>query len=423
MFIDLVSDEDAELRPTATPEDVRADVRAIVQRVRTEGDDAIRDLTRRFDGLDIADLEVPRERMDEAMSAADPDLIAALSEAASRITEFARHQKLEDWRADIKGLVGESVEAVDIAGVYVPGGRAAYPSTVLMGALPARVAGVDEVIMCVPPGQDGRVKDPTLVAASLAGIDRVFSVGGAQAIAAMAYGTETIPKVDVVCGPGNIYVATAKAEVAGDVAIDSVAGPSEIAIIAGGEADPELIALDLMAQAEHGPGGSYWLITWDGSLIEATESAIGRRLDELPSQDSVGALLERLTKVLVRDIEHALDAAERIAPEHLELLYEGAEEDAWSVSKAGAVFAGKWSPVPAGDYIAGTNHILPTGGTARWASGLRTSLFQRTTTVVSYDEASLRDALVHLGHIARSEGLDFHAQAAEGRFPHDRDDD
>ena len=424
MRIDLRTDPDAPLREATDVQDVTKDVAGIIAKVRSEGDAALIELAKEFDGATLTAVEVPREEMDQATVEADPDLLAALSEAATRIGTFASRQLIEGWRDEVGGgLIGETVHPVPRAGVYAPGGRASYPSTVLMGAVPAKVAGVDEIALCVPPGAEGKVSKSVLVAATVAGVDRVFAVGGAQAIAALAYGTETVPKVDVVVGPGNRFVAEAKRQVAGDVAIDSIAGPSEIAIIADQTSEPDLIAWDLIAQCEHGPGGATWLISWFDAVLDGSEAVLRNALDEIGASQTLRESLSRLKTVAVNDRAHALEVARKIAPEHLELLHADATDDVWEVKGAGAAFAGRWSPVPVGDYVAGTNHILPTGGTARWASGLRASLFQTTTSVVNYDRQALTDVLGHLDTLARTEGLEQHSQAAKARFAHDREQD
>jgi histidinol dehydrogenase len=276
---------------------------------------------------------------------------------------------------------------------------------------------VPEVALCTPPGPDGAVPAVTLAAAHLAGVTEVYRVGGAQAIAAMAYGTESVPRVDVIAGPGNTYVALAKQEVSGTVQIDSVAGPSEIAIVAEGDVDPDVLAADLIGQAEHGPHGSFLLVTWDPSLVGRVEACMQRRLDEIGRPaDLVAALEEGTAAVMVSGVDQAIEAVNRFAPEHVELIFEDAEKALEQVRAAGAVFVGFWSPVSLGDYLAGTNHVLPTAGAGRWASGLRTSHFQTTTAFAQYDRASLRGSLPYVQTFAQAEGLPNHARAVEARF-------
>jgi histidinol dehydrogenase len=298
------------------------------------------------------------------------------------------------------------------AGCYAPGGRAAYPSTVLMTAVPAKVAGVPEVVLCVPPGPDGEIATPTLAAAALAGVDEVYRVGGAQAIAALAYGTQTIRPVDVVVGPGNVYVALAKREVAGRVGTDSPAGPSEVVVVADEHADAEFVAADLLAQAEHGPGGAAVLVTWHAPLVAGVEAALARRLDAAPRRREIEATLHTGGRaILVQDAEAALEVANVVAPEHLELLTSDADALVPLVRNAGAVFCGPWTPAVLGDYLAGVNHVLPTARTARFASALRVDTFRKHVHVVRADEAALRRLAPDVTALAEAEGLLEHARA------------
>ena len=393
-------------------------VRGIIAAVRDRGDAALFEFTEQFDHARLERLRVPDEDIRAAADAAPPELLEAMREAADRIRAFAEHQGITPWRATIGGAtLGETVQPLARAGIYVPGGRAAYPSSVLMCAVPAQVAGVAEVALCTPPAADGTVPAPTLAAAHLAGVTEVYRVGGAQAVAAMAYGTQSIPLVDVIVGPGNLYVALAKQEVAGVVQIDSVAGPSEIAIVAGPGTDPGIVAADLIAQAEHGPLGSFPLITWDEELPGAVDEALARILPGIDaSPDLVRVLEEGCCAVLVADRAQALVAAERFAPEHIELLFDGAEAAAQTLRNAGAIFVGTWSPVSLGDYLAGSNHVLPTSASARSTSGLRTAHFQRASALIVGDRASLEQARPHVAAFARAEGLPNHARAVDARF-------
>ena len=393
-------------------------VRAVIAAVRERGDAAVLELTERFDGARLDDLRVPDEEIKAAAADAPEALLAAMHEAAARIRAFAEHQLVLPWSATIGGAtVGETVHPLARAGIYVPGGRAAYPSSVLMCAVPAAVAGVPEVALCTPPASDGSVPAPTLAAAHVAGVSEVYRVGGAQAVAAMAYGTASIPRVDIIAGPGNIYVALAKREVSGDVLIDSVAGPSEIAIVAADGADPGIVAADLVAQAEHGPYGAFPLITWDPTLPAAVEAALQDVLARIGAGPELLSILdEGCCAVVVADRDQALEAAEAFAPEHIELIFDGAEEVAGRVRNAGAVFVGPWSPVSLGDYLAGSNHVLPTAGSARFASGLRTSHFQRASAVIVGSRESLEAARRHVAAFAGAEGLPNHARAVEARF-------
>ncbi|TMK49496.1 MAG: histidinol dehydrogenase [Actinobacteria bacterium] len=393
-------------------------VRGVIADVRRRGDAALRELTERFDGARLDTVRVPEQDIKEAAAAAPQGLLDAMHEAAARIRAFAEHQRIAPWKATIGGAsVGETVQPLGRAGIYVPGGRAAYPSSVLMCAVPASVAGVAEVALCTPPAADGSVPAPTLAAAHVAGVTEVYRVGGAQAVAALAYGTASIPRVEVIVGPGNIYVALAKREVAGVVQIDNVAGPSEIAIVAGEGVDPAIVAADLIAQAEHGPNGSFPLITWDEALVPAVEAALERTLATIGAGPELRSILEAgCSAVLVAGQEQGLEAAERFAPEHIELLFEGAADTAEHLRNAGAIFVGPWSPVSLGDYLAGSNHVLPTAASARFASGLRTSHFQRASAVIAGTRESLQAARPHVAAFAEAEGLPNHARAVEARF-------
>lgn len=417
-LIDLNQDTSARIRRSAASDGPLEAVRAIIAQVAANGDDALRELTARFDGCALDDLRVPQEMIDDAVAGADPALVQALEEMTRRIEAFASHQLIQPWRAEVGGgEVGEIVAPVAVAGAYVPGGRATYPSSVLMTAVPARVAGVGRFIMCVPPAADGKVPAATLVAAHVAGVSEVYRVGGAQAIAAMAFGTQTVPKADVIVGPGNIYVALAKRELAGMVAIDSVAGPSEIAIVADASADPHLVAWDVVAQAEHGPAGAFAVVTWDRALAEKVPGEIEAVLDEVGATQLLrDTVAEGTTIALVDSVKTAAQAIAGFAPEHLELMFDGAEDMVEAFSTAGAVFVGRWSPVSLGDYLAGSNHVLPTGGAATWASGLRASHFQRAVAWVRHDEGSLADASRHIDVMAAAEGLPIHARAVRARF-------
>ena len=417
--LDLRADPEAEIpRPFPGEQPLDA-VRAILEAVRERGDAAVLEFTERFDRARLDGLRVPAREIEAAAAAAPAPLMAAMQEAADRIRAFARHQGITPWRDTIGGAtVGETVQPMARAGIYVPGGRAAYPSSVLMCAVPASVAGVPEVALCTPPAADGSVPAATLAAAHLAGVTEVYRVGGAQAVAALAYGTQSIPRVEVIVGPGNLYVALAKREVAGVVQIDSVAGPSEIAIVAGPGTDPGLVAADLIAQAEHGPLGSFPLITWDEAMADQVDQALARILPAIgASAELVGVLEAGCCAVLVADQAQGLRAAERFAPEHIELLFEGAEQAAETLHNAGAIFVGRWSPVSLGDYLAGSNHVLPTAASARFTSGLRTAHFQRASALICGNRASLSAARPYVKVFAEAEGLPNHARAVEARFP------
>jgi histidinol dehydrogenase len=388
-------------------------VRAILAAVRSGGDATLRELTARFDGVTVDELRVPADALTAALGRVPPDLRAALEHAVTAIRGYHEAQAAAPVDRDRDGVqTREVVVPVARAGCYVPGGRGAYPSTVLMTAVPARVAGVPEVALCVPPGPDGEIPTPTLAAAALAGVDEVYRVGGAQAVAAMAYGTETIRPVDVVVGPGNVYVALAKREVAGHVGTDAPAGPSEVVVVADERADAELVAADLLAQAEHGPGGAAVLVTWHEPLVGAVEAALARRLDDAPRRAEIEATLRTGGRaILVRDAEAALEVANVVAPEHLELLTVDADALVPLVRNAGAVFCGPWTPAVIGDYVAGVNHVLPTGRAARFASALRVDDFRKRVQVVRVDEAALRRLAPDVTALAAAEGLAEHARA------------
>lgn len=402
-----------------TPEDPGpiAAVRQIMADVRAFGDAALRELTERFDGCRIDDLRVPEKEIVAALDDAPTRLRAALDYARQEITAYHEAQLGDDVRIERDGAVlRELVVPVDRAGLYVPGGRAAYPSTVLMTAIPARVAGVPEIALCVPPDRDGRVPPATLAAAALVGVDEVYSVGGAQAIAAFAYGTETIRPVDVIVGPGNVYVTLAKREVAGVVGIESLAGPSELVVVADSTAAPELVAADLLAQAEHGPDGAAVLVTWDERVADAVDNAIEELAASALRRAEVDATLASGGKtVLVDGPDAAIAAANMIAPEHLELMTADPEELLPQVRNAGAVFCGPWSPAVVGDYVAGVNHVLPTARTARFASALRVDTFRKHIHAVTFDEAALARVTPYVQALAEAEGLDAHRRAVEAR--------
>jgi histidinol dehydrogenase len=346
-----------------------------------------------------------------------PGLVAALELARDQIVAWHEAQREKEARHERLGIeVQEYVVPVDRAGCYVPGGRARYPSSVLMTAIPARIAGVPDVALCVPPGPDGEVPPVILAAAALAGVDHVYRVGGAQAIAALAYGTETIPPVDVIAGPGSAYVAEAKRQVVGIVGIDGLAGPSEVVVVADSTVEPEWVAVDLLAQAEHGPGGAAALIVWEPEVAERVDLALEALLMAADRRDDATATLEAGGRVvIVDDAARAIDAANAIAPEHLELMCADAALLVPLVRNAGAVFVGAYAPAVLGDYVAGTNHVLPTGGTARYASALRVADFQKHIHVVHADRAALRRVADATRVIASEEGLFAHADAVRLR--------
>ena len=395
-----------------------AAVAAIIADVRERGDDAVRDLTERFDGCRLDDLAVGRQAMAAALDRLDPGLRAALELARDQIVAWHEVQAgagVEHERFGVR--VRELLVPVSRAGCYVPGGRAPLASSVLMTALPGRVAGVPWIALCTPPGPDGTVHDAILAAALLADVDTVYRVGGAQAIAALAYGTESIEAVDVIVGPGNAYVAEAKRQVAVHVGIDGYAGPSEVAVVADASVAPVLVAADLLAQAEHGPGGASALITWFEEVGTEVEHELEVLLDGAPrgrdrGRDRAGGRL-----VLVDGPEQAIAAVNEIAPEHLELMCADAEVLVALVRNAGAVFVGVDASAVVGDYVAGVNHVLPTGGTARFADALRVDDFRKHMHVVSLDPGALHKLAPFLTTLAEAEGLTAHADAIRRREP------
>jgi len=411
-------DDGAAISDGVSDDGALESVRAILADVRARGDAAVRDLTERFDGCRLDDLRVPADELQAALDSASPELRAALEVAADRIREYhATQLTAPEPMLERDGVtLRDMTIPVARAGLYVPGGRAAYPSTVLMTAIPAQLAGVAERVLCVPPAADGTVPASTLAAAALAGVTEVYRIGGAQAIAALAYGTETIRPVDVIVGPGNRYVALAKREVAGTVGIDSFAGPSEVVVVADGSVPATFAAADLLAQAEHGPGGSAVLITWDPDVADATEAALDALLADAPRQAEITSTLSTGGRiVLVDDALAALDAVNVIAPEHLELLTADPESLVPLVRNAGAVFLGPWAPAALGDYLAGVNHVLPTARTARFASALRVDTFRKHVHVVDATEAGLSALAPHLRALAAAEGLDAHARSVDVR--------
>jgi histidinol dehydrogenase len=401
-------------RPSGPDPAVIASVREIIAAVRARGDLALRELTQRFDGCAVDELRVADSDLTGALDRLDPDLRAALEFAADQIISYHESQREADAKHERQGVhVRDLVVPVDRAGLYVPGGRAAYPSTVLMTAIPARIAGVPEIVLCVPPDSaTGKPPDTTLAAAALTGVDEVYRVGGAQAIAAMAYGTESIVPVDVVVGPGNRYVAAAKREVHGVVGIESLAAESELAVIADDSTNPEWVAADLLAQAEHGPGGVAVVITWSERFAAAVDASLVVQLDRATRRAEAEATLTSGGRlVLVDGAADAIAVANTIAPEHLQIMNADPEMLVAEVRNAGAVFCGPYAPAVIGDYVAGVNHVLPTGGTARFASALRVSNFQKRIHVVTLDREALDRIGPYVTLLAASEGLDAHAQS------------
>ena len=405
-------------RPAVAGEGPLEEVRAILADVRQRGDIALLEMTSRFDGADLETIRVDPAEVATAPDRVQPGVLEALEVAAEAVRRHHVGQVRSERRTEEDGLVIRSLSRpVERAGCYAPGGRAAYPSTVLMTAVPARVAGVDEVVLCVPPGTDGRIADVTLAAAAVAGVDAVYAVGGAQAVAAMAYGTETVPAVDVIVGPGSVYVALAKREVAGHVGIPSAfAGPSEVVVVADASVPAPFAAVDVVVQAEHGPNGLAWLVTWDEAVAEAVEAEVVRMVAEAPRREDITATLaDAGWSVLVDGPDQALAVADAIAPEHLQLMVDDAEALAERVRHAGAVFCGPWSPASLGDYVAGPSHVLPTAGTARFSGALTVADFTKEVHVVTADEGALRRLAPHVVALADAEGLDAHARSVRIR--------
>jgi len=396
-------------------------VNQIIKDVKVRGDAALIELTARFDDLQVdsmSQLEMPLGRLAKAYHGLPGSERDALDQAAERIRSYAEHQKIDSWEyTEADGtLLGQQVTALDRAGLYVPGGKAAYPSSVLMNAIPARVAGVKELIMVVPtPG--GVVNELVLAAAHIATVDRVFTVGGAQAVAALAYGTETIPSVDKIVGPGNIYVATAKRMVFGSVGIDMIAGPSEILVICDGKTNPDWIAMDLFSQAEHDEDAQAILLSQDGEFLDAVQASIDRLIEDMPRKEIINtSLCARGALIEVADLDQAIEVANYIAPEHLELSLEDAAAVAKRIRHAGAIFMGRYTAEALGDYCAGPNHVLPTSRTARFSSPLGVYDFQKRSSLIGCSAQGASDLGKLASVLAHGEGLVAHARSAEYRI-------
>ncbi len=403
---------------TADP-NIEQAVAAIIAAVKKEGDQAVKSYSRQFDGWTPESLELSQEEMESLRKECDPKFLAALDRAARNIYDFHSRQKQQS-RIDPYGngiVTGQRVRGLHRAGVYVPGGTAGYPSSVLMNVIPAKVAGVGEIVMATPPGRSGR-PDPNILAAALAaGVDRVFLMGGAQAVAALAFGTESVPKVDKIVGPGNIYVATAKKQLYGVVDIDMIAGPSEILILADSSADPEFLAADLMSQAEHDPLASAVLITPDKGLAQETVDALYRQVQGLSRREIIEKSLDAFGAVIVCDtMDEAVDFANELAPEHLEVCCQDPFEYLGRLDNAGSVFLGNYSPEPLGDYYAGANHVLPTGGTARFFSPLSVDDFVKKSSFIYYPKQELLQAAEDVILLAETEELTAHANSIQVRL-------
>lgn len=398
---------------------VEGAVTEILAQVAARGDEALREYTLRFDKADLANLEVTEAEIDEAFAAVEPEFVAILEQAAANIRAFHEKQRRNSFVvADQPGVVlGQKIVPIQKVGLYVPGGTAAYPSTVLMDSIPAKIAGCPQLVMVTPPGADGKVNPVILAAAKIAGVDRIFKVGGAQAVAGLAYGTETLPKVDKIVGPGNAYVAEAKKQVFGRVAIDMIAGPSEILVVADGTCNPKIVAADMLSQAEHDKMASAVLVTDSGELAKAVQTELERQIPLLPRSEIARASIDNNGKIIVAEnLDLAIDIANEIAPEHLELCVDAPFDYLDRVRCAGSIFLGKNCPEALGDYFAGPNHTLPTSGTAKFSSALSVDDFVVKSQFTYYTADALAKVGEKVACFARREGLDAHANSVTVRL-------
>lgn len=398
---------------------VTAAVNEILQNVRQYGDTSVREYTMKFDGSVPENPEISKEELDASIKQCDSDFIYALYKAADNIRDFHARQKQQSWLEPKENgvILGQRIRGLHRVGIYVPGGTAAYPSSVLMNAIPAKIAGVEEIIMVTPPRKDGTANPDILAAAKIAGVDRVFLMGGAQAVAALAYGTQTVPKVDKIVGPGNIYVATAKKLLYGTVDIDMIAGPSEILIVADETADPKFLAADLMSQAEHDKMASAILLTTSLTVANKTAEELERQMQTLSRKEIIRESLDNFGAIIVcNDMEEAVRFANELAPEHLEMAVKNPLEYIGKIDNAGSVFLGHFSPEPLGDYFAGPNHVLPTSGTARFFSPLSVDSFVKKSSFIYYTEEMLKEAKDDIVKLAETEGLTAHANSVKVRF-------
>ena len=398
---------------------VTSAVTDILNNVKQNGDDAVREYTLKFDGHMPSKFEISREEIDSSPDKCDRDFILALYKAADNIRDFHTRQKQQSWLEPKQNgvILGQRIRGLKRVGVYVPGGTAAYPSSVLMNVIPAKIAGVKEIVMVTPPQKDGTANPDILAAAKIAGVDRVFLMGGAQAVAALAYGTQSVPKVDKIVGPGNIFVATAKKLLYGTVDIDMIAGPSEILIVADKSANSKFLAADLMSQAEHDKMASAILLTTSEETANETAKELSRQMQTLERRDIIEQSLNDFGAIIVcKDISEAVDFANELAPEHLELAVENPMEYIGRVDNAGSVFLGHYSPEPLGDYFAGPNHVLPTSGTARFFSPLSVDSFIKKSSFIYYTEPALSEAKDDIIKLAETEGLTAHANSIKVRF-------
>lgn len=406
-------------RSQETDRRVTESVERILDDVRLRGDEAVEEYTLRFDGTKPLLAPIGREELKKLAESCDPDVYAAMERAAKNIEDFHRRQLQQSWLTTQENgvILGQRIRGLKRVGIYVPGGTAAYPSSVLMNAIPAKIAGVKEIVMVTPPPKNGGFNSAVMAAAYIAGVDAVRLCGGAQAVAALAYGTKSIEKVDKIVGPGNIYVATAKRLLFGVVDIDMIAGPSEILILADETAEPSYLAADLMSQAEHDPLASAILLTTSEDIAKRTAAEIERQIASLSRADIIRRSLSDYGAIIVcRDMDEAVDFANRLAPEHLEVMCEDPMSYVGRLDNAGSVFLGKYSPEPLGDYYAGPNHVLPTSGTARFFSPLSVDSFVKKSSFISYNRAALEAAKEDIQTIAREEGLDAHANSIRVRF-------
>lgn len=408
-----------EERNRSANDTVTATVQDIIENVRQNGDQAVREYTIKFDGKAPECFEVSQEEIFASTAQCDPEFIVTLKKAAENIRDFHQRQKQQSWLTTKENgvMMGQRVRGLNRVGLYVPGGTAAYPSSVLMNAIPAKIAGVKELIMVTPPMKDGKPNPDIMAAAAIAGVDRVFLMGGAQAVAALAYGTESVPKVDKIVGPGNIYVATAKKLLYGMVDIDMIAGPSEILVLADDSADPKFLAADLMSQAEHDRLASAILVTTSQTLAEATIAELDRQMQTLSRKEIIEESLTNYGVIIVCDeMDKAVEMANELAPEHLEVCCENPLEYIGKLDNAGSVFLGNYSPEPLGDYFAGPNHVLPTSGTARFFSPLSVDSFIKKSSFIYYTEPALRADSEDIVRFAKTEGLTAHANSISVRF-------
>ena len=391
----------------------------IIYKVKTEGDNALRFYSQKFDKVNLDSLEVSPEEFEQALKETPSEFLRILQDCAKNIREFHSNQVRKGFKIERENgvIIGQKITPIERAGLYVPGGTAAYPSTVLMDSIPAKIAGVKELYITTPPNKEGKVNPVILAAAKIAGVDKVYKVGGAQAIAALAYGTETIKKVDKIVGPGNAFVAEAKRQVFGLVSIDMIAGPSEILVIADGKSNPKHVAADLLSQAEHDKMASAVLVTESLELAKAVQQEIEIQLEQLPRKEIARVSIDSNGKIIVaKDIDEVISVSNEIAPEHLELIVDNPFDYLDKITNAGSIFMGRFCPEALGDYYAGPNHTLPTSGTARFSSPLSVDDFIKKTQFTYYTEKALQDVYKDVAYFAKKEGLDAHAKSATVRF-------